>query len=182
MHTEFAEWPDPDRANFSCRRVGGVFDYWSSIDRSPAGLPLRRACDPVLDIPRLTSIIMLIDIPNPDDLGSMSFRVIGSELAAWTGARTGDTVKCAYLGPDWATVESQYRFVIEHCKPQLVHRQIGRVQERNFRAYERVLLPLSRNERSVDMILGACTQLSFSKCPLLRTWTAENSHHAITAK
>ncbi len=168
MHTEFAEWPDPDRADFSCDRVAGVFDYWSGIDKSSSGLPLREACEPLVDIPRLVTIIMLIQIPDPDDLDTMFYRVIGSELADWTGGQTGETVKHVYLGTDWQTVETQHRYVIEQRKPQLVRRQLGHIRERDFRAYERVLMPLSRDGGSVDMILGACTQLSFSGPNLLR--------------
>ena len=175
MHTEFAEWPDPDRADFSCDRVAGVFDYWSGIDKSSSGLPLREACEPLVDIPRLVTIIMLIQVPDPDDLETMFYRVLGSELSDWTGGKTGDTVKRVYLGTDWWTVESQHRYVIENRKPQLVRRQLGHIRERGFRAYERVLMPLSRDGRFVDMILGACTQLSFAGRSLFRSDAAERT-------
>lgn len=162
MHTEFAEWPNPDRTDFTSANVLAVYDYWQSLPRSADGLTLRSACDPIVDIPRLTPILTLVDIADPSDISKMTYRLVGSDVVDRMGFQSGTTVKDGYVGPDWLTVESQHRYVIEHNKPHLVRRQLGTVGNSWFRLYERILLPLSVDGQTVNQLLAAFMQMSFA--------------------
>jgi len=125
--------------------------YWSGRCAEQR-LPGRGDLDP-LDIPELLPNLMLIDVTaRPLRL---TYRLVGTALVGRLGRdTTGLSVEDGYLGDDWEKILPDYLYVIGEGRPCLRFNKARDAQGRCF-AYQRLLLPLARDGRLVDMILAA---------------------------
>lgn len=133
------------------QRLRRLAAYWA--ERGGGRLPRRADIDPV-DFAWLLGQVFLLDVIREQAL-DFRFRLFGSEMARvygrdLTGRRLSeleDREFTAALRPDYASVASSGRPLLRR----------GRLEwsQRDHIGYERLLLPLSGDGVTVDMILGA---------------------------
>ena len=141
---------DPEPQTIEHTGLRALYDYWDGR-RSGGGLPGRQDLDP-LDIPALLPHLMLIDVVAPE---SLRFRLVGTALVGrWGRDTTGLSAEHGYPGGDWEQILSDYRYVIGERRPCLRHNAVSDSQG-NRHAHQRLVLPLARDGKSVDMILAA---------------------------
>lgn len=129
--------------------------YWQSL-REDARLPARRDIDPAA-IVRAIPFVALIDVDRRTPL-EMTYRLVGTELARWVGRdNTGRSVRLCYreeLGADWDIAVRDYERAAWRGEP--VRRWNHGVRPNGLLfEYERILLPLAADGRTVDgLMLG----------------------------
>jgi hypothetical protein len=128
-----------------------LLGYWNARCAGRS-LPGRGDIDP-LDIPALLPNLMLIDVA-AEPL-RMTYRLVGTALVGRMGRdTTGLSVQDGYLGSDWEKILPDYLYVIGQGRPCLRFNEVEDARGRPL-AYQRLLLPLARDGRQVDMILAA---------------------------
>lgn len=127
--------------------------YWETLRRSGA-LPGRRDINPAA-IVRAMPFVALIDVHRHSPL-AMSFRLVGTELARWAGRdNTGREIEECYgrhVGGDWDRAVRDYeRAVLTGTPARRTHQ--GQRPDGLIFDYERILLPLASDGRTVDALL-----------------------------
>jgi len=131
--------------------LGPALAYWQA-KRGCRSMPSRSDIDPI-EVPSLLPHLQLIDIV--DD--RFRFRLIGSELVyAFGRDYTGFYVDELFDGPREINVTEVYRAVRERRQPAFMRSQYFTTKDIDLVA-NRLYLPLSTNDRDVNMILGAMT-------------------------
>jgi hypothetical protein len=140
-----------DPAAIAQPRLRELYAYWHARCRGHTPPP-RDALDPV-DIPHLLANLMLIDVQHaPFDL---RYRLVGTALVEHIGRdTTGMRVEDGYLGDDWPRILSDYEAAVFEARPVFTRNDIVGHDDRRY-IYERLLLPLSSDGESVDMLIGA---------------------------
>lgn len=132
-------------------RLRQVYGYWQSkmID---GRLPSRAEIDP-LEIPKLLPFLFLVDVAR--DPLRFRFRLVGTQICAWGGRDpTGLYTDDASFGAQGAEITRQYAEVVERGRP-VYREQRGAQPARSFMFYEKVILPLSSDGESVEVLLCA---------------------------
>ena len=132
-----------------------LYAYWLARcdgDR----LPGRTAIDP-LAFPALLPGIYLVDVlrtEGSDRLG-FRFRLVGTAHLAINGIEiTGMTVDEAFTGDHGLRARAAYEEVVASRRPSVVLNARAAVASRAHMIYDRLLLPLASDGRTVDMLLG----------------------------
>ena len=145
--------------NFKSADLKRLYDYWSGKAGNRA-LPSRSDLDPIIDIPALTSNLWLVDV-EPDPPG-FRFRLLGTEVVNRYGADfTGKRLDEVDLGDQGEVVRREYVEVVGSKKPLYSRHQIQIDETGSFLPYERILLPLSDDGETVNMILGGGYPLQY---------------------
>jgi len=146
-YSEFAErlaWPDFRR----------LFDYWRS--KCTAGnLPARREIDPIEFLPLLPRIF-LVDVTRSETPPRLRFRyrLAGTEHQAINSREiTGLEIEEAFAPEHVETIRAAYSAVADRGVPH-VARSFAAIEGRQHVKYDRLLLPLASDGRTVDMMLG----------------------------
>ncbi len=128
-----------------------LYAYWQS-KCGGRSMPRRQDIDP-LDIPGLLPNLLLMD--TAEELGKFKFRLFGTELCKQFGEdRTGFTVEDFSARIDnREQVFAGYWTVYTECRPDYFPNRTISV-EKDFIRYSRLLLPLSPDGATVNMILG----------------------------
>ncbi len=133
-------------------RLKQIHAYWESIRPSPDLLPGRQHFDPV-DVPRLLSWIWLANVER--DPLRFRYRLTGTEhVMAMNGDYTGRLV--GEKNPDFLTTPQGTHYVAA-VEQGIVGYFSGKptvYTNLNHSWFERVLLPLARDGKTVDMLLG----------------------------
>jgi hypothetical protein len=142
-------------------KLRALYDYWDTC-RAGRQMPARGDIDP-LDIPRHLATLILADI-EPDPL-RVRFRVVGTELESRVGRTvTGDVLDAdsdaAFFQP-YATCALEARPVHEYARFDFG-------SDRPTGEFERLLLPLSADGRTVDQVLGEVIYSNLHMPNLLR--------------
>lgn len=139
-----------DPADIDDPRLREIHAYWE-VRRGGRPMPSRAEIDPT-DIPNLLPYVVLVDVL--DEPRDFRFRLAGTHLGEAvskevTGLRIGEALPSAFHA------ETHYHWCncIERRAP-LVGRGTLWVPERDFIHWEGILLPLSADGASVDMMLG----------------------------
>ncbi len=137
----------------SCWQHAELLDYWLEKCASDH-VPTRAALDPV-EIPRLLPYVNLYDVIwNGGGEPHFRFRLVGTNNVDLYGRdATGRSFEDAYKGE---TLNEQIQVFSEVAKawtPILDRRRLP-IEGRDFINYERLLLPLSSDGETVDMIIG----------------------------
>ncbi len=132
-----------------------LWAYWRS--KAPAGgIPARADLDP-LDIPALLPRLALIDVECEEGRSQFRYRLAGTEIVARAGRDpTGKSFVELYEGAYLEQALATYREVVETRQPHLSRRRFPVESGRDFLSYDRLILPLARDHRSVDMLV-LCT-------------------------
>lgn len=135
-------------------RLRQLYAYWRS--KSAGGrLPSRADISPA-DIPQLLPYIFLIDVER--DPQRFRFRLIGTQICQWAGRDvTGLYIDDPLYGDRGIRLGKQYAEVAARGLP-LYTEQPAQRPERDYVFYDRLVLPLAQDGRTVDMLLcGADT-------------------------
>lgn len=133
-------------------RLKRVFDYWQSRcgDRV---MPSRSDIDPT-EIPDLLSFIALVDVlDNPRDF---RIRLVGTSIRDIAGTEmTGKVIADVFPPAFHAEVFKHWNEIVDRKTPKVAS---GRhwVSDRSHIKWEGILLPLSSDGATVNMMLGAC--------------------------
>jgi hypothetical protein len=141
--------PVPELSHPSVRRL---FDYWrgkGGADR----LPGRQDVDP-LDIPDLLPHVTIFDVERGAAGLRFRIRLLGTATVELLGSDcTGHYLDEQMLPEDAARIIASYRLVVEERRPHF-WRSYLLTPGREHIHYERLLLPLARDGRTVDMLLA----------------------------
>jgi hypothetical protein len=121
-------------------------DYWMSR-RGTRRMPARADIDPV-DLPRHLPNLILAEVQT--DPLRFHFRVVGTALEAQLGRiYTGATI-----GEDAGHFFKAYARCVDKAQPTREYMRYDFGDDAEPGEFERLLLPLSENDRDVHMILG----------------------------
>jgi hypothetical protein len=156
---------DPEQV-IGDKRLLAMYRYWED-KRGDRPMPARTDIDPA-EIPRLLSIIMLVDISAD---GEYRYRLVGTEIVRWIGHDiTGSTFSEALpVGPYGEYITGLVREVITSGRP-LFSEGAFLVEGRIDRQVRRLALPLSTDGKTVDMILAGQTVVASPKDALMETY------------
>ena len=125
--------------------------YWEA-KRGARAMPARRDLDPT-EIPRLLPYLLLTDVL-PD--GGYRYRLVGTEVERSFGASmTGKRIDELMFGDYLAYMSGLYRRVVETRQPLFSGSRYGGVHGQSPLFTERLMLPLSSDGETVDMVLSA---------------------------
>jgi len=129
-----------------------LYAYWQS-KRVDGRLPARADIDPI-DLRRLLPHLALIDVLRESTDLDFRYRLTGTEIVERAGRDpTGRTFSDLYTGDYLETAIATYREVVDTAEPLLSERTYPLVPDREFLRYDRLLLPLAADGRTVDMIM-----------------------------
>jgi hypothetical protein len=127
-----------------------LYDYWLAGRGNGIAMP-RASLDPV-DIPQLLRFLILSEVG--DDARSIRYRLVGTEIVAAHGMDyTGMTVQELTHGATLAYTYRLYEPVVTRGLPVYSEGRF-RWPDRDFRLTKRLHLPLTRNSRTIDMVLS----------------------------
>lgn len=140
-------------------RLRGLLEYWRS-KRGSRPMPARADIDPV-DIPTLLPIIGLTDVL--DGGARFRYRLLGTEVVAAAGYDpTGRYLDQALPDSGYSDyLIGLFREVVRERRPLYGESDLlggGRVE----RQVQRLLMPLSRDGETVDMIFGGQVMIAAS--------------------
>ncbi len=136
----------------SCHpKIQAIFDYWRRIHPAQ-GLPGRQHFDPV-DIPALLANVYLIDVAQ--DGAEFIFRLMGTRAEAFFGGNyTGKPVQNAYVTDHKSRTYADIAAMLQDRLPRWRRGPTYYVRNRELAMVERLYVPLARDGKTVDMILG----------------------------
>jgi hypothetical protein len=128
------------------------FDYWGGKARD-GRLPGRQDIDP-LDIPELLPHIAMYDVVRDADRLRFRIRLLGTANVQLMGSDcTGEFLDEQMNAQDGARVAASYRSVAEEGRPHY-WRSFLVTPGREHVHYERLLLPLAADGRTVDVLVA----------------------------
>jgi hypothetical protein len=129
-----------------------LYDYWQS-KASPSKLPARKDIDP-LDIPGMLPRIALIDVLREAEGVTFRYRLAGTEIVERAGRDpTGKRFDELYCGDYLTNALNTYARIVEAPAPHLSERTFPLVEGKEFLRYDRLILPLAADGRTVDMLI-----------------------------
>lgn len=135
----------PERCAASLREM---FDYWNDR-RHDRPCPSRRDLDPV-DIPRLLPFVSLVNVRPVAP--RFVYRLMGTSVVSYIGRDlTGAPVGTGVKPDELDAVLARYDTVAETMKP-FYHQSFLQEESNDFSRVERLMLPLSEDGRSINMI------------------------------
>lgn len=136
--------------DFKSAELAELYDYWVRI-RQGRRMAARRDVDPS-EISHLLPMLFMVDVTG--DIGDYRFRLFGTALTiAYGRDLTGFTLADIYLGTQQEAVFQRYREVVYTGTPVVSEHQF-RGRQGALVHFERLLLPLSDDQISVNIILG----------------------------
>ena len=137
--------------SFRTNAVQQVYQYWAAMRRGDR-LPSRADIKPE-ELGPLLPYIFLIDV-HREPL-RFQYRLVGTEICAWaTKDCTGAFLDRDVGGAIWQIIFEEYRQTTE---TGVIGHAIRTAPwpGREFLVYERLVMPLAKDGREVDMLLGA---------------------------
>lgn len=133
-------------------RIAELFDYWLSIAPAPGLLPGRQHFDPV-QLPRLLRWIWLVEFEHQPL--RFRYRLVGTEHVAALGRdATGQWLDDAHPHFTISSAYQQFVAAAERSEPGYYHGEPVYYLRRDWMTIERLILPLARNGRDTDLLLG----------------------------
>jgi len=127
-----------------------IYDYWNSL-RAGRRMPARKDVDP-MQLPRHLPDLMLIDVLN--EPRRFRYRLIGSRIVeASAENRTGQFFDEIAFFRDNPSVMTDYASVADSAAPHLSLEPFLNYSNRMTYKARRLLLPLSNDDETVDMLL-----------------------------
>ena len=141
---------DELRARLTDPDMAALYEYWLK-QRHRRRMPARRDIDPV-ELPRQLPNMMLIDVEqNPL---RFRYRLVGTRVVGASGEdRTGSYFEAVEFFAKNPVVMTQYRRVVESGEPMFSLEPFKNYVNNTDYQVERLMLPLSSDDASVDMIL-----------------------------
>lgn len=128
-----------------------MHDYWRGCIPEDGPLPGRQHIDPV-DFPSVLSRMALIDVLRGDDTLNFRYRLTGTEIVARAGRDpTGKRFDELYTGDYLVQALKTYTDLAAAPAPHYSRRVYPLLDGREHLEYARLILPLARDGRVVDM-------------------------------
>lgn len=130
-----------------------LYDYWQQ--RRPGGrLPARRDIDPT-DFPRkVLPRVAIIAVEPGERHYHYRYRLAGTEIAQRAGRDpTGKTFDDLYQGDYLASARALYDELRESARPHFSQRTYTLADGESYLRYDRLILPLAADGRTVDQFL-----------------------------
>jgi hypothetical protein len=129
-----------------------LYDYWLAR-KPPDGLPARRAIDPT-DFPRMLPRVAMIAVEAVADGFRYRYRLAGTEIVARAGRDpTGKTFEELYQGDYLKSARALYDELRASAQPHFSQRVFPIGDGESFLRYDRLILPLASDHRTVDQFL-----------------------------
>jgi len=145
---EFADAP-PQSAD---RRVLQLFRYWQTIHPPGGGLPGRQHVDPAA-IPHLLPFVWLADVQHRPL--RFRYRLLGTEHALVFGRDyTGSWLDETHVNFNGSPAYPQYVAAAEQARVGYRRGHTLVMLPKDYRSIERLLLPLARDGKVVDMLMA----------------------------
>jgi hypothetical protein len=145
---EFANVPPPT----ADARVRQLHAYWEGIHPAGGGLPGRQHVDPIA-IPGLLPFVWLADVHRAPL--RFRYRLLGTEHAQVFGRDyTGHWLDETHANFDASAGYHQYVAAVEHGRVGYRRGHTLIMLPKNYRSIERLLLPLARDGKAVDMLMA----------------------------
>jgi hypothetical protein len=147
---EFADEPPPD----ADPRVRQLYEHWRGLHPGEGGLPGRQHFDPMA-VPSLLPFVWLADVQRAPL--RFRYRLLGTEHLHIFGrdytGRWFDELHPEFIG---SPAYAQYAAVVERggAGYRRGHTMVAPVLPEDYRWIERVILPLARDGKAVDMLLA----------------------------
>ena len=127
------------------------YDFWASL-RGNRAMPSRQDVDPLHIPPEFLPNLMLIDVLHAPR--RYRYRLIGTHVVAATGEdRTGQPFENVGFFKNNPVVLEQYNCVVEHGRPVHSLEPFTNFKTGGTYDVDRLLLPLSSDGRTVDMLV-----------------------------
>jgi hypothetical protein len=144
----FSSLPPPD----ADARVRQLCAYWRRIHTQDGGLPGRQHLDPT-DIPRLLPFIWLADVQRTPL--RFRYRLFGTEHVRVLGRDfTGFWIDEAHPNFLGAAAYGQFAAAAEQATPGYRRGHTLIILPKDYLSMERLILPLARDGKQVDMLLA----------------------------
>ncbi|HUL05736.1 MAG TPA: PAS domain-containing protein [Candidatus Acidoferrum sp.] len=131
-------------------KLHDLYEYWDAKRRGRA-MPSRADLDPV-EIPDLLANLILVDVSGSPP--QFRIRLAGTDIVTRYGAElTGKRLDDIDLGSDLAQIKEQYEETALKVVPTYC-RHFIETRKRKLLRYERLLMPLSGDGSTVNMLLG----------------------------
>lgn len=137
------------------RRWQQFFDYWLQLAETRGALPSRQAIDP-LQMPRrlMPNLFMTEVVYEAGNRPRFRFRLLGQEITEQEHTKPGQYVHELGGSQGTAPLETQYLDCLEH-RLWLRHTNLSWAdRQKSFIRYEVLLLPLARDGREIDAMIG----------------------------
>ena len=132
------------------QRLAAVYSYWDGL-RAGRFAPAYAEVDPV-DIPKLLRYLLVTDVETAPGGRRYRYRLCGTEVEQHFGiAMRGCYVDTLMQGAYRTYIEGLYDRLVEQRCPVY---SVSSYEERQLQT-KRLMLPLSRDGREVDMVLAA---------------------------
>lgn len=141
-----------DRRDCRCQQL---FDYWLALANARQALPSRQTIDP-LQMPRrlIPNLFMTEVVYETDNQSRYRFRLLGQEISEREYIRPGDYVHELGGKHGVESLEPHYRDCLQG-RIWLRHSDLAWSDPRkSFVHYDVLLLPLARDGRDVDSMIG----------------------------
>lgn len=136
-----------------------VLEYWYE-KAGEREMPSRVDLDPVIDLPKLTMHMFLVDVER--GATRFRFRLVGTGVVDHVGREmTGHYLDELFdHEKQYIEVKEDYLEVVRHRAPQLAVVRFFSDLRGMVSNYERLLLPLSDDGERINLLFGACSPLS----------------------
>lgn len=135
-----------------------AYAYWLSKHRERR-LPSRDDIRPE-EITTLLPFVFLVDVIG--EAPSFRFRLVGTRLSVWARREfTGVAINEAEYGSEWRNVHDDYVAAVLGRVPSYAVRDKSPWPDRDFLAYERIVMPLSNDGITVNMLFGVLHMIPY---------------------
>jgi hypothetical protein len=150
---DFSDTRGPqDISRLSDPAVAAIFAYWDG-KRGTRRMPSRADLDPI-ELRGLVNNIALYDVVEPGPLYRV--RLVGSDIAEFDGRNTvGEWVGTGRPPEIVAQITSVLTSIVTTSAPRFRAGQVYWNRDKGLRRFESCFLPLSPDDRAVNMILNA---------------------------
>jgi hypothetical protein len=140
-----------DQPDFKSPIVRQAYQYWLGKligDRLPGRSDLKPE-----EISSLLPYLYLVNVAG--DPRVFRYRLVGTEIRRWAGREyTGIEVNERDYGPHWKRIHDAYESIVRTRRPSYAAGPAPWAS-REFQTYERIVMPLAADGRTVNMLFGA---------------------------
>jgi hypothetical protein len=131
-----------------------ILEYWNS-KRGGRSMPSRADMDPPLELRGLASNIILYDVLGP---AQYRVRLVGQAIVEFSGYDATGRPAAASMSPRAAEITIEILdSVASRRAPRFRAGLVHWHRNKSYRKFEACFLPLSRDDNTVDIILGGVT-------------------------
>jgi hypothetical protein len=130
-----------------------LYEYWDA-GRAGRAMPSRQDIDPA-EIPKLLPYLIMYNVAA--DAGGYTIRLVGEEVVSFVGRNmTGHPAGVVMTPPSAEVMIKILDAVVAERQPKFRSGKAHWLAERSFRNFEASFLPLSSDDKTVNIVLVGC--------------------------